>query len=283
MLNQNNFQYFIKSFLYLISGILAMGAILDTISNSISLVSTNGAAIGTIGILFLWINLKNWVSKNKPYWGVGENRIRLNKPNFQINLFFMGLASALWIPTLFKEEVIKENNYSKTVVSPKIQAELEDIKKQNELIINYLGIKKIRENKVEYSQKESSNLRNKKNVEIDNDNQIYNFSNPVVKFKRDNITKLKLRNSELENIKQKEKFLITFSVNNDNNFPEELIINQGEIVALKENDRDIAFAIIKLKLIEKNGAMWDNTKKLWRIYLPPNSKTELEIIGIKIQ
>jgi len=62
--------------------------------------------------------MRKWIKKNKPYWGVGENKVRLTKPNKQINLFTVGMVILLWIPIILPQKQENQNTKFGTTQRP---------------------------------------------------------------------------------------------------------------------------------------------------------------------
>jgi formylglycine-generating enzyme required for sulfatase activity len=95
------FQNIIKSINYIVLGILFLGNVIVVVSDLRELIDFNLATIITLLIISSWIFLYYWMKKNKPFWGAGENKVRIIKPNIQINLFTLGMIILLWIPVFF--------------------------------------------------------------------------------------------------------------------------------------------------------------------------------------
>jgi len=99
-----------KYLIFLIGGILFAGALLDAISNSISLITLPIALTGTVLILLLWISME-FISKNKGInWSLpGGKKVTVRKINNQIKLFFVGIILTLWIPSFMKSFTIEKS------------------------------------------------------------------------------------------------------------------------------------------------------------------------------
>ena len=57
-LNEENFEFYIKSILYMLSGMLFLGTFFGAINNSLKLITLNVAIGLTIFIIFLWFVLQ---------------------------------------------------------------------------------------------------------------------------------------------------------------------------------------------------------------------------------
>jgi len=104
----SSFESTVRSILYVGMGSVAVGTLLDTVSNSISLISFKITLWGSIGIIIIWLGLYRWIRVNKPYWGNGKYRI--SKPNRQINLFVLGIIIVLWVPVVLNTLGIKQSS-----------------------------------------------------------------------------------------------------------------------------------------------------------------------------
>jgi len=133
-MNEDNFQKLVKSILYIFGGILFFGALLDAIANSLELINLEIAAVLSIIILLVWVYLKKWIATNKPFWGAGKNKVRLTKPNRQINLFMIGIIFVLWISIFFQTE--ESENLRNAITVQKTDIEIKKFKPNSE--INFL-------------------------------------------------------------------------------------------------------------------------------------------------
>lgn len=106
MQTKDNFQNLFKAVTYLAGGVFVMGGIMDAITNSISVFNQNTALYISISIVLIYIVLYNWLKINKPYWGTGNNKVRIIKPNIKIKLFFIGMLLTIWVPQFLRPLII---------------------------------------------------------------------------------------------------------------------------------------------------------------------------------
>lgn len=114
---QITFENSIKSVGYMGAGIIFLGALLDAIGNSRSLITWQIAIGLSVCILLLWLFITLWIRYKKPVWG----KLKITKPNRQINLFLIGMLILTWIPTFIpskKEESPSKKEESKLADKP---------------------------------------------------------------------------------------------------------------------------------------------------------------------
>jgi len=99
-----------KYIIFLLGGILFFGALLDAISNSISLITFPIAVLGTIIISVTWIILEITASKKGLKWSLpGGKKTVVRKINNQVKFFFIGIIITLWIPFFLKPFLSNES------------------------------------------------------------------------------------------------------------------------------------------------------------------------------
>ena len=93
-----NFQSIFNSVLYLLGGIVFLGSILGGIKNSLELFSKTNSIIWSLGLFFTWLSLYFFLKIKSPEWIINKQKIRITRPNKQINLFFLGMILIVWTP-----------------------------------------------------------------------------------------------------------------------------------------------------------------------------------------
>lgn len=111
-------QKIFKYIQYLLVGFLLIGAILDTVGNSIDIFSKRGSLIGIIITLLIWSGLEVFLRFKTIKWKIPNGKyVIIKKFNFQTRLFFVGIIIPLLIPLLVtkkesieKSEIVEKKN-----------------------------------------------------------------------------------------------------------------------------------------------------------------------------
>ena len=95
----------IKIVMYILGGILALGTLLDSLANALSLLTPLIAGIGTALIVLVWLLTTIILRRHPVTWVVGNQEARLRKLGIQPLGFMVGIIVLLWVPsglTLFQ-------------------------------------------------------------------------------------------------------------------------------------------------------------------------------------
>ncbi len=96
-----NLQKLLKNIGYLLAGLVFIGALLDAIANTISLITPKVTYCGTGLFLAAWCGLVIYIRKKGIEWSFpGGKRAKVTKVNSQIHLLFTGVIFALWLPII---------------------------------------------------------------------------------------------------------------------------------------------------------------------------------------
>lgn len=86
--------------MYILGGFLALGALLDSVANAISLLTPLVASIGTACIVLVWV-LAHIILPSHPLpWVFGTQRIGVKKLGIQPTAFAVGMVLLLWMPSV---------------------------------------------------------------------------------------------------------------------------------------------------------------------------------------
>ena len=86
---------------WIFAGMLALGTLLDAISNAISLVGMRTAVTASILVACCWAVAEVMIRKHPIVWrGVDGTEQRITKLGIQFRLFVVGMLALLWLPPL---------------------------------------------------------------------------------------------------------------------------------------------------------------------------------------
>ncbi len=91
--------------LYTIAGFTLIGTLLDTIGNSMSILSRKSGIILILMTSFLWA----FFFLYSKFYGINWGETRVRKLKAPINLFFLGLLIAFFIPIIFNSNSVKKS------------------------------------------------------------------------------------------------------------------------------------------------------------------------------
>jgi hypothetical protein len=92
-----------KIMMWTLGGILALGVVLDSVANAISLLTPLIASIGTACIVLVWVLAHIILPSHPLYWVVGTQRVRVTKLGIQPKAFAVGMILLLWIPSVIAQ------------------------------------------------------------------------------------------------------------------------------------------------------------------------------------
>ncbi len=96
-------QRLVQSGMFLLGGVLFLGALLDALSNAIAIINPPVAIGGTVGLMVLWLVAKYLVAVLKPSWRSKSGRlVRIKKLGWKSLLPLTGMILLLWVPLLFE-------------------------------------------------------------------------------------------------------------------------------------------------------------------------------------
>ena len=101
------FQTVFNLLLYTIGGIVFISTILSGIDNSIELLGSNNSTIWTTILICIWLYIYFYLKLKRPIWVLKNHKMRISKPNKQINLFFLGMIFLVWIPCFIRSDDLK--------------------------------------------------------------------------------------------------------------------------------------------------------------------------------
>jgi hypothetical protein len=93
-------QRVIKIIRYTLWGFVALGAVLDSVANAISLLTPLVASIGTACILLLWLLACIILPSHPLPWVFGNQLLPVRKLGIQPTAFAVGMVLLLWMPTV---------------------------------------------------------------------------------------------------------------------------------------------------------------------------------------
>jgi tetratricopeptide (TPR) repeat protein len=86
--------------MYGLGGVVALGTLLDSVANAISLLTPLVASIGTACIVLLWLLARFLLPLYPLPWVVGDQRLRVRTLGWQPTAFAVGMVVLLWIPSV---------------------------------------------------------------------------------------------------------------------------------------------------------------------------------------
>jgi tetratricopeptide (TPR) repeat protein len=86
--------------MYILVGFLALGAMLDSVANAISLMTPLVAGLGTACIVLLWVLARLILPSHPLPWVVGNQRVRVQKLGIQSAAYAVGMVLLLWMPSV---------------------------------------------------------------------------------------------------------------------------------------------------------------------------------------
>ena len=92
-----------KIVMHILGGFLALGALLDSVANAISLLTPLVASIGTVCIVLVWFLAYLILPSHPLPWVFGNQRTRVKKPGIQPMAFTVGMVLLLWMPSLITQ------------------------------------------------------------------------------------------------------------------------------------------------------------------------------------
>lgn len=89
--------------MWILGGFLALGAVLDSVANAISLLTPLVASIGTACIVLVWVLAHIILPSHPLSWVVGTQRVRVTKLGVQPTAFAVGMILLLWMPSVIAQ------------------------------------------------------------------------------------------------------------------------------------------------------------------------------------
>jgi hypothetical protein len=86
--------------MYTLGGFLALGAVLDSVANAISLLTPLVASIGTACIVLLWLLARIILPSHPLPWMFGNQSLPVRKLGIQPTAFVVGMVLLLWMPSV---------------------------------------------------------------------------------------------------------------------------------------------------------------------------------------
>jgi hypothetical protein len=96
------YQRVLKIVKYVIGGFVALGALLDSVANAVSLMTPIVASIGTACIVLVWFLARIILPSYPLLWVFGNQRMQVRKPGIQPTAFALGMVLLLWVPSLME-------------------------------------------------------------------------------------------------------------------------------------------------------------------------------------
>ena len=95
-------QRLVLATLWLLAGVVALGALLDAISNAISLVTPMRALVASALVLSFWCAVEFYARKKGIAWlSSGGVLVKIIRLGWSVRLGVFGVLALLWLPTLF--------------------------------------------------------------------------------------------------------------------------------------------------------------------------------------
>jgi hypothetical protein len=108
-MNKSTHQKLIEYCAYIVAGITFLGALLDTISNSIALITKSVTNIGTVALVAGGFGLDYYLQKHGLDWVTRDGRtIRIQRLEDKQIYIIIGLIVVLWIPRVFGDAATKD-------------------------------------------------------------------------------------------------------------------------------------------------------------------------------
>jgi hypothetical protein len=89
----------VKTIVYIGSGILILGALLDSLANALALLTPLIAIIGTACIVFFWLLITLILHRHPVSWVMGNQQVRLRKLGIKPMAVAVGMILLLWTPS----------------------------------------------------------------------------------------------------------------------------------------------------------------------------------------
>ena len=84
-----------------LAGVIALGSLLDAVSNAISLVTPTRAVIVSVVVLLLWFALEHRIRRQPLDWaGEDGTLVRIKGLGWSIRIGLMGALMLLWLPVV---------------------------------------------------------------------------------------------------------------------------------------------------------------------------------------
>lgn len=106
---------------YIIIGIFAIGGVLDSISNSISLITSSVTYWGTVIIFIIFISIFFYLRKKPISWVINQQNIKISKLGIKPTLMVLGCVLLLWVPRvvdLFTDNPLKTETETEGYLIP---------------------------------------------------------------------------------------------------------------------------------------------------------------------
>jgi hypothetical protein len=86
--------------MYVLGGFVALGAVLDSVTNAVSLMTPMVAGIGTACVVLVWFLAQIILPSHPLPWVFGNQLMQVRKPGVQPTAFALGMVLLLWIPSV---------------------------------------------------------------------------------------------------------------------------------------------------------------------------------------
>ena len=104
------YQKAVENAIFIVSGIIFLGAILDSISNTFEFITKDRAILITVVLISIWLIIElslrikpiEWKSKNGA-------KIRIKRLGNRIRLPLIGIIVFVWIPVVLPEKKVEKN------------------------------------------------------------------------------------------------------------------------------------------------------------------------------
>jgi len=85
---------------WILAGFLALGSLLDSIGNAVTLITPSITVVGTLLILTAWLLTELMLKRSPVRWSTKDGHIIIKKLGWKVRLSLVGMILLLWVPRI---------------------------------------------------------------------------------------------------------------------------------------------------------------------------------------
>jgi hypothetical protein len=106
-MNRPTHQRLLLAGFWILAGAVALGGLLDAISNAIALVTPLRATVGSFSVLTIWLTIEYYARKKGIAWSSSGEAVRIRRLGWAVRFGIFGVLALLWLPALIPQSHIE--------------------------------------------------------------------------------------------------------------------------------------------------------------------------------